>query len=315
MFSPQASKREKSEEALIARLYQQIGQLKVQVDWLEKNQDQGVEAKRVLIEPDHPELSMAKQCELLGLARSSYYYQPRGENEENLLLMRLLDEQYTRTPFYGARKMVTDLATQGQFVERKRVRRLMHLMGLEAIYPKPRLSLPGPTEQRYPYLLRGMSIERCNQVWSCDITYIRLQRGFIYLMAVIDWFSRYVLAWETSITLDTSFCLEALDRALQVATPEIFNTDQGVQFTSREFTNRLKAADIRISWDGRGRALDNIFVERLWRSVKYEEVYIKDYQSVPEAIRNLRDYFTFYNQERFHQALDYQTPAQVYLKR
>jgi putative transposase len=229
--------------------------------------------------------------------------------------MRLLDEQYTRTPFYGARKMVTYLQTQGHFVERKRVRRLMQLMGLEAIYPKPRLSLPGATEHRYPYLLRGVNIERCNHVWSCDITYIRLQRGFIYLIAVIDWFSRYVLAWETSITLDTNFCLEALDRALRVATPEIFNSDQGVQFTSHEFINRLKAADIRISWDGRGRALDNIFVERLWRSVKYEEVYIKDYQSVPEAISNLRDYFTFYNQQRFHQALDYQTPAQVYLKR
>jgi len=236
------------------------------------------------------------------------------ESEENLVLMRMLDEQYTRTPFYGARKMAAWLETQGYPVERKRVRRLLQLMGLEAIYPKPRTSLPGPTEQRYPYLLRGRSIEHCNQVWSCDITYIRLQRGFIYLMAVIDWFSRYVLAWEISITLDTSFCLEALDRALGVATPEIFNSDQGVQFTSAEFTNRLKAADISISWDGRGRALDNIFVERLWRSVKYEEVSIKDYQSVPDAVSNLRDYFTFYNYERLHQALDYQTPAQVYLK-
>jgi putative transposase len=270
--------------------------------------------KRALIEPDHPDLSIAQQCELLGLARSSYYYQPRGESEENLLVMRLLDEQYTRTPFYGTRKMTWWLETQGYRVERKRVRRLMQIMGLETIYPKPHLSLPGPTEQRYPYLLKGVSIERCNQVWSCDITSIRLQRGFIYLMAVIDWFSRYVLAWETSITLDTSFCLEALDRALQVGTPEIFNSDQGVQFTSQEFTHRLKAVDIRISWDGRGRALDNIFVEWLWRSVKYEEVDIKDYQSVPEAVSSLRDYFRFYNQERFHQALDYQTPAHVYLK-
>ena len=268
----------------------------------------------MLIEPGHPELSIAQQCQLLGLARSSYYYEPIPESEENLMLMRLLDQQYTRTPFYGARKMVAWLDTQGYAVERKRVRRLLQLMGLEAIYPKPRTSLPGPTEQRHPYLLREMSIERCNQVWSCDITYIRLQHGFIYLMAVIDWFSRYVLSWEVSITLDTSFCLEALDRALCVATPGIFNNDQGVQFTSNEFTNRLKAADIRISWDGRGRALDNIFVERLWRSVKYEEVYIKDYQNVPDAIRNLREYFTFYNHERLHQALDYQTPAQVYLK-
>jgi putative transposase len=279
-----------------------------------KNQSFSTEEKRALIEPEHQELSIAQQCKLLGLPRSSYYYEPKGESEENQLLMRLLDEQYTRTPFYGSRKMAWWLGTQGYDVERKRVRRLMQLMGLETIYPKPRLSLPGPTEQRYPYLLRGVTIERCNQVWSCDITYIRLQRGFIYLIAVIDWFSRYVLSWETSITLDTNFCLEALDRALGVATPEIFNSDQGVQFTSYEFTNRLRTADIRISWDGRGRALDNIFVERLWRSVKYEEVYIKDYQSVHEAVRNLRDYFTFYNQERFHQALDYQTPAQVYLK-
>lgn len=257
-------------------------------------------------------MSIAQQCELLGLARSSYYYEPVPESEENLLLMRLLDEQYTQTPFYGTRKMTAWLNTQGYAVERKRVRRLLRLMNLEAIYPKPKLSVPGPNEQRYPYLLRGLTIERCNQVWSCDITYIRLQKGFIYLMAVIDWFSRYVLSWEISITLDMSFCLEALDRALRLATPEIFNTDQGVQFTSPEFTSRLKAAAIAISWDGRGRALDNIFVERLWRSVKQEEVYIKDYQSVPEAVSNLRAYFTFYNHQRLHQSLDYQTPAQVY---
>jgi len=259
-------------------------------------------------------LSIRQQCALLGLARSSYYYEPAAESEENLLLMRLLDEQYTRTPFYGSRKMTAWLHTQGYPVERKRVRRLLQLMGLEPIYPKPHLSIAGVVVQRYPYLLRCMRIERCNQVWSCDITYIRLLRGFIYLIAVMDWYSRYVLSWEISITLDTSFCLEALDRALKVATPEIFNTDQGVQFTSTEFVNRLKAADIRISWDGRGRALDNIFVERLWRSVKYEEVYMKDYQSVPDAVRNLQTYFTFYNQERLHQALDYQTPAQVYTR-
>ena len=259
-------------------------------------------------------MSIRQQCALLGLARSSYYYEPAAESEENLLLMRLLDEQYTRTPFYGSRKMTAWLHTQGYPVERKRVRRLLQLMGLEPIYPKPHLSIAGVVVQRYPYLLRGMRIERCNQVWSCDITYIRLLRGFIYLIAVMDWYSRYVLSWEISITLDTSFCLEALDRALKVATPEIFNTDQGVQFTSTEFVNRLKAAAIRISWDGRGRALDNMFVERLWRSVKYEEVYMKDYQSVPDAVRNIQTYFTFYNQERLHQALDYQTPAQVYTR-
>jgi putative transposase len=210
--------------------------------------------------------------------------------------------------------MTAWLHTQGYPVERKRVRRLLQLMGLEPIYPKPHLSIAGVVVQRYPYLLRGMRIERCNQVWSCDITYIRLLRGFIYLIAVMDWYSRYVLSWEISITLDTSFCLEALDRALKVATPEIFNTDQGVQFTSTEFVNRLKAAAIRISWDGRGRALDNMFVERVWRSVKYEEVYLKDYQSVPDARRTIQTYFTFYNQGRLHQALDYQTPAQVYTR-
>jgi putative transposase len=315
LFSTRRCDQSSSDEALIASLYQHIGQLKVQVDWLEKNQKHSIEVKRALIEPGHPDLSIAQQCELLGLARSSYYYEPAPENEENLHLMRLLDEQYTRAPFYGTRKMTAWLRTQGYPVDRKRVRRLLRIMGLEAISPKPSTSVPGIAQQRYPYLLRGISIERCNQVWSCDITSIRLARGFIYLMAVMDWFSRYVLSWEISVTLDTSFCLEALDRALQVTTPEIFNTDQGVQFTSTELINRLKAADIRISWDGRGRALDHIFVERLWRSVKYEEVYIKDYQRVPDAVNNVRAYFLFYNQERLHQALAYHTPAQVYTGR
>jgi putative transposase len=312
LFGSRESRQAKSEEALIATLYQQIGQLKVQVDWLEKNQNHSIEQKRALIEPGHPDLSIAQQGKLLGLARSSYYYEAAPESEENLHLMRLLDEQYTRTPFYGTRKMTAWLHTQGYPVERKRVRRLLRLMGLEAIYPKPKTSVPGATEQRYPYLLRGLCIGRCNQVWSCDITYIRMPRGFLYLMAVIDGFSRYVVSWELSNTLDTGFCLQALERALGIATPEIFNTDQGVQFTSADFTNRLKASAIRISWDGRGRALDNIFVERLWRSVKYEEVYLKDYQSVKEAVSNLGAYFTFYNHHRLHQALDYQTPAQVY---
>lgn len=261
-----------------------------------------------MIEPVHESISIARQCELVGLARSSYYYQGAGESAENLHLMRLLDEQYTHTPFYGIKRMTAWCYA----VNHKRVARLMRLMGLEAIYPKPRLSLPGITQQKYPYLLRGLCIERVNQVWSTDITYIRLQRGFLYLVAILDWFSRYMLSWSVSITLDTSFCLEALEAALAVAQPEIFNNDQGVQFTSAEFTRRLQSAGIRISWDGRGRALDNIFVERLWRSVKYEVVYLKDYQSVPEAISGLKHYFAFYNQERLHQALDYQTPAAVH---
>jgi putative transposase len=271
-----------------------------------------VEQKRLLIEPEHSQLSIVRQCELLGLARSSYYYEPVPESEEDLLLMRLLDEQYTRTPFYGKRKMVTFLEEQGYAVDRKRVRRLMQRMGLETIYPKPRLSRPGDPSVRYPYLLRGVSITSQDQVWSSDITYIRLARGFVYLAAIIDWFSRYVLAWELSTTLDTSFCLDALDRALRAGQPTIFNTDQGVQFTSHEFTTRLLRSNIRISWDGRGRALDNVFVERLWRSVKYEEVYLKDYQTVSEARSGLTHYFQFYNHERYHQSLDYKTPFAVY---
>lgn len=256
-----------------------------------------------------------RQCELLGLARSSYYYEPMPESEEDLLLMRLLDEQYTKTPFYGHRKMVVHLGEHGYAVDRKRVRRLMHRMGLEAIYPKPQLSRPDEPSVRYPYLLRGVSIDRIDHVWSSDITYIRLARGFVYLVAILDWFSRYVLAWELSTTLDTSFCLDALDRSLRAGQPQIFNTDQGVQFTSQEFTDRLRSAQIRISWDGRGRALDNVFVERLWRSVKYEEVYIKDYQTVSEARNGLTQYFHFYNNERYHQSLDYQTPCAVYRSR
>lgn len=265
-----------------------------------------------MIEPEHPSLSIARQCELVGIARSSYYYEPIPTSEENLQLMRLLDEQYTRTPCYGTRKMTAWLNQQGYPVNRKRVTRLLRLMGLEAIYPKPRVTIPGEMQQKYPYLLRDMSIERVNQVWSTDITYIRLARGFIYLVAIIDWFSRYVLSWEVSTTLDAHFCLDALDRSFHQATPEIFNNDQGVQFTCKDFVDRLKEARIRISWDGRGRAFDNIFVERLWRTVKQEEVYIKDYQTVPVAIQNLKDYFRFYNYERLHQSLEYKTPAQVY---
>jgi putative transposase len=271
-----------------------------------------VEEKRALIEPQHASISLARQCEFLGLARSSYYYQPVPESEENLLLMRLLDEQYTRTPFYGIKKMMAWLRTQGHEVNHKRVARLLRQMGLMAVYPGLRLSQPAEQAVRYPYLLRGLSIDRVNQIWSTDITYIRLHRGFLYLVAIMDWFSRYVLAWRTSITLETAFCLEALEQAFAQARPEIFNHDQGSQFTSTAFTARLQAAGVRIRWDGRGRALDNIFVERLWRSVKYEEVYLKEYQSVSEAESGLNAYFQFYNQDRLHQALDYQTPVQVY---
>jgi putative transposase len=271
-----------------------------------------VERKRALIEPAHPQLSIRRQCALLGLARSTLYDQPLGASAENLQLMRLLDEQYTTTPFYGLRRMTAWLRGQGYTVNRKRVARLMRVMGLEALYPKPRLSQPAAGQMIYPYLLRGVTVERLNQVWSADLTYIRLQGGFVYLVAVMDWFSRYVLSWAISITMDTAFCVEALDQALGQGHPEIFNTDQGVQFTSQAFTARLKEGGIRISMDGRGRALDNVFVERLWRTVKYEEVYLRDYQTVWEARHGLARYFVFYNEERLHQALGYRPPAAVY---
>ena len=228
--------------------------------------------------------------------------------------MRLLDEQYTRRPFYGVRRMTWWLRSEGQSVGPKRVRRLLRTMGLEAVYPKPRLSQSAPGHRIYPYLLRGMSIERPNQVWSTDITYIRLVHGFVYLVAVLDWFSRYVLAWSVSNTLDSLFCVETLRQALaRYGHPEIFNSDQGVQFTSEAFTGVLASAGVAISMDGRGRALDNVFVERLWRTVKYEEVYLKDYAGVPAAVSGLGAYFDFYNCQRPHQALAYQTPQAVYL--
>ena len=268
--------------------------------------------KRQLVERGHPRISLRRQCALLGLARVSLYYQPMSEGLENLQLMRLLDEQYTATPFYGIRRMTAWLRSRGYAVNHKRVRRLLRTMGLEAIYAKPRLSQPAEGHAIYPYLLRGVTLARVNQVWSTDITYIRLHSGFVYLVAVMDWFSRYVLAWAVSITMDIPFCVEALNQAFNQGQPEIFNTDQGAQFTSQAFTARLKEGGVRISMDGRGRALDNVFVERLWRTVKYEEVYLRDYQSVQDARQGLGRYFAFYNEERLHQALGYHTPAAVY---
>lgn len=250
------------------------------------------------------------------MSRSGYYYEPAGEGDANLKLMRLLDEQYTKTPYYGIRRMTVVLSkASGHSVNHKRVARLLRLMGLEALYPKPRLSLGEPGHKVYPYLLKGFRAERPNQVWSTDITYIRLRQGFVYLVAVMDWFSRYVLAWEISTTMETSFCLSALDWALRQGMPEIFNSDQGAQFTSLDFTGRLAAAGIRISMDGRGRAFDNIFVERLWRTVKYENVYLHDYESVPAVTEGLAQYFAFYNKERIHQSLGYRTPKSVHFNR
>jgi putative transposase len=278
-----------------------------------------VDTKRALIDQQSQQITQERQCELLNLCRSSLYYRPRPaslqrqcQQEEDWQIMRLLDEQYTQTPFYGSRRIAVWLREQGYRVNRKRIRRLMHALGLQAVYPRPRLSVPHPEHRVYPYLLRGLKVTRVNQVWSSDITYVRLQRGYVYLVAVMDWFSRLVIEWELSITLDSSFCQEVLRRSLENGCPEIFNTDQGSQFTCSGFSSLLQQAQVRISMDGRGRALDNIFIERLWRSVKQEEVYLKEYQSPQDAALNLARYFRFYNEERPHQSLNYRTPASVY---
>ena len=246
------------------------------------------------------------------MPRSTYYHPGVGETAENLKLMQLIDEQYLHTPFYGSRGMTQWLIRQGYDVNRKRVRRLMRVMGLEAIYPRRGTSEPCPEHRIYPYLLRNVAIERPNQVWSADITYVPLRRGFMYLVAVLDWHSRYVLSWELSNTLDSGFCVAALEAALEGQRPEIFNTDQGTQFTSQAFTGVLEAAGIAISMDGRGRALDNVFIERLWRTVKYEHIYLHGYESAVELERGLASYFEFYCYERLHMALGYCTPWEAY---
>jgi putative transposase len=269
-----------------------------------------------VIEPDHEELSIARQCELLDLHRSSYYHKPEPETEMNLKLMRVIDETYLLYPVFGSRQMTRWLRRLGYNVNRKRVRRLMELMGLEAIYRKPNLSRKHPSNPVYRYLLRRLVIDRPNQVWAMDITYIPIQGGFIYLCAVIDWYSRAVLAWELSNTLDASFCVQAVERAIaEYGVPEIFNTDQGTQFTSSEFTQPLLSRGVRISMDGRGRALDNVFVERLWRTVKHDEVYLKSYRSQIDAYTNLKNFFLFYNDHRPHSAFgdaEPMTPMEVY---
>lgn len=266
-----------------------------------------------MIEINHPNLSIRRQCELIGLNRATFYWQPTGESALNLELMRLIDQEYTRAPFYGYRKMTARLNNQhGYEINHKRVRRLMSKMGLQAIYPRPHLSRPDKQHPKYPYLLRNLAVTRPNQVWAADITYVPLPQGFMYLVAIMDWFSRFVLAWQLSNSLESAFCVEALHQALRHGQPEIFNTDQGVQFTAYDFVNVLEAAEIRISRDGRGRVFDNIFVERLWRTVKYEAIYIREYAMVPALLTGLDDYFRLYNYERPHQSLDYQVPADVH---
>lgn len=271
-----------------------------------------MEVLRRLIDVDSADLSVRRQCELLGLSRSTLYYEAVEETKANLCVMRLIDEQYLATPFYGSRRMAIWLKHAGHAVNRKRVQRLMRLMGLEAIYPKPRLSEANAEHRKFPYLLRGVVVDRVNQVWATDITYIPMPRGFMYLVAVIDWHSRYVLSWRLSNSLEGSFCMEALEAALELGRPEIFNTDQGVQFTSRAFTGRLEQAKVSISMDGRGRALDNVFVERLWWSVKHEHVYRYDHQTVTSLYGGLDTYLDFFNRSRRHQSLEYETPWDVY---
>ena len=265
-----------------------------------------------LVDRQHPQFSVVSQCSLLGINRSSVYHQSTMVSQEDLELMALMDRQYLKTPFYGSRKMTAWLRVQGHRVNRKRVRRLMRVMGLEAIYRRPNTSKPAPEHKIYPYLLRGVAVHRVNQVWTADITYIPMAKGFLYLVAIMDWHSRYVLSWRLSNTMDVDFCLEALREALSQGQPEIFNTDQGSQFTSQAFTGLLLEQGIQVSMDGKGRYLDNIFVERLWRSVKYEEVYLKAYPNGSEARTGIDTYLDFYNRERPHQALGYRTPSQVF---
>ena len=270
------------------------------------------ERRRKMADRQHPALSTVRQCALLGISRSSVYYRPRATSQEDLAVMKQIDQQYLATPFYGSRRMTVWLQRQGRPVSRKRVQRLMRIMGLQAIYRRPRTSLRALGHKVYPYLLGGMEITRPNQVWATDITYIPMARGFLYLVAIIDWYSRYVLAWRLSNTLDADFCVDALEEALSKGKPEIFNTDQGSQFTGEAFIGLLKKHGIRISMDGKGRYADNIFVERLWPTVKYEEVYLKAYSNGREAKVGLDAYFHFYNGQRPHQALGYRTPAEVF---
>ncbi|MDI6794839.1 MAG: IS3 family transposase [bacterium] len=312
IFADCRHRQDQDKDHLIEELYRQIGQLKVELDWLKKKSGLAdYKEKKQMVDKEHPCISITRQAELLGISRSTLYYQPKID-QQDLQLMQLIDEQYTKTPFYGSRRIAKELTRQGHHVNRKRVQRLMRLMGLEAIYPRPSLSKPHPDHIIYPYLLRGVKITRPNQVWSADITYIRLRQGWVYLVAVMDWYSRYVFSWELSTSLESDFCVKALEKALVLGKPDIFNTDQGAQFTSGDFTGTLKAQGIQISMDGRGRAIDNIFTERLWRSLKYEEVYLHEYVSVKEARQGIAKYFTFYNQQRLHQSLNYSTPKEVY---
>jgi putative transposase len=314
IFERGASRTEKNAEALTDELYKQMGQQKVQIDFLSRAlgifvaraRQMSRADRRAMMDPDHKDLSVVQQCELLGLSRSSFYSQPVKDNAADLELMALIDRQFLETPTYGSRRA-------GHVVNRKRVRQLMRQMGLEPIWPKPNTSKPDPAHRVYPYLLRDLVIDRPNQVWATDITYIPMPKGFLYLVAIMDWHSRKILSWHLSNTLDTDFCVLALEDALaRFGRPEIFNSDQGCQFTSRAFTGVLEAAGVKISMDGKGCYLDNVFVERLWRSLKYEDVYLRAYATGVEAQAGIGTWIMAYNSTRPHQALGYQTPDEMY---
>jgi putative transposase len=281
--------------------------------FLKKNLVSSTKDLKTLIERKHRQLNISDQCKLLGLPRSSYYHEELPEEDYNLFLMHKIDELYTEHPTLGSRMMCSTLMMKGYQVNRKRIQRLMGIMGLEAIYCKPRTSVSNPAHKVYPYLLRNLPINKVNQVWSIDITYIRLIGGFMYLVAVLEWYSRYVLSWEISNSLTTDFCINALEKALQIGKPEIFNSDQGAQFTDVTFTSILNYNNIKISMDGRGRALDNVFIERLWRTLKYEDIYLKDYSNAQELRSGVEKYFNYYSYERPHSSLDNKTPYGVFI--
>ncbi|WP_430700912.1 IS3 family transposase [Pontivivens nitratireducens] len=317
VFERGGRKKPEIDEEQVKELHAKIGELAVANFFLgTKAEALGREVRRGMIEPDHPDLSIGQQCKLLSIARSSFYYTPKGESEQNLGLMRRIDEQFLETPFFGVRQMTWHLSNDGHLVNEKRIRRLMRLMGLMPIYQKPNTSRPTKGHKTYPYLLRCLRVERPNQVWCSDITYLPMGRGFLYLVAIMDWHTRKVLSWRISNTLEADFCVEALNEAIhKFGPPEIMNTDQGSQFTSFAWTDRLRRSSVRISMDGKGRFLDNIFIERLWRTLKYECVYLHAWETGSETKAAIRKWMTFYNHQRPHSALGGQPPALVYWQR
>ncbi|WP_412072743.1 IS3 family transposase [Solemya velum gill symbiont] len=312
LFSDTQKRKDTEHQKLVEQLYQQIGQLSVERDFLKKKLNCSIEEKRNMINQQHPELTVSRQCELLELPRASYYYEKKPMSDYNRYLSTLIDEEFARHPFLGTRRMREYLISLGHKVNRKRVINLYQELDLEAVFPKKNLSKANPEHKKYPYLLRNVPITHINHVWSTDITYLRLPSGFVYLMTIIDWYSRYILGWAISTTLEAQFCIEAVALALQHNGTDIFNVDQGAQFTCQDFVNLLLKAGIKISMDGKGRALDNIYIERFWRSIKHEWIYLHSVTTVNEMIRIVKEYMHYYNFQRPHQSLNYQTPAQVY---